>query len=219
MSCWYNLCGPLPSMPGCGFLWPWHLGPRLASTGTIGNEAAGHLQSRFLSSNLDPCHLHYLYSSRANTQSYPPIHPTSHPTRPPTLHPTLHPTSTYLCLQAMEQQSISISKAGIVTQLQARCSVIAAANPVGGRYDPARTFSENVELTDPILSRYVCQLCASRAKNLHAMRCFNVLLVSATTQIATYRRTSSSLTSSCLSAGCVDSHRPLLPAVDFCVQN
>jgi DNA replication licensing factor MCM2 len=54
----------------------------------------------------------------------------------------------------MEQQSISISKAGIVTQLQARCSVIAAANPIGGRYDPSRTFSENVELTDPILSRF-----------------------------------------------------------------
>ncbi len=55
--------------------------------------------------------------------------------------------------QAMEQQSISISKAGIVTQLQARCSVIAAANPIGGRYDSSKTFSENVELTDPILSR------------------------------------------------------------------
>ena len=37
--------------------------------------------------------------------------------------------------------------------LQARCSVIAAANPVGGRYDPSRTFAENVELSDPILSR------------------------------------------------------------------
>lgn len=53
----------------------------------------------------------------------------------------------------MEQQSISISKAGIVTTLQARCSVIAAANPIGGRYDSSRTFAENVELSDPILSR------------------------------------------------------------------
>merc|ERR1719187_687242 len=56
--------------------------------------------------------------------------------------------------EAMEQQSISISKAGIVTSLQARCSVIAAANPIGGRYDPSMTFSENVDLTEPILSRF-----------------------------------------------------------------
>jgi len=54
----------------------------------------------------------------------------------------------------MEQQSISISKAGIVTRLQARCSVIAAANPVRGRYDGSLTFVDNVDLTDPILSRF-----------------------------------------------------------------
>lgn len=54
----------------------------------------------------------------------------------------------------MEQQSISVSKAGIVTSLQARCSVIAAANPIGGRYDSSNTLADNVELTDPILQRF-----------------------------------------------------------------
>jgi DNA replication licensing factor MCM2 len=54
----------------------------------------------------------------------------------------------------MEQQSISISKAGIVTSLQARCSIIAAANPVGGRYNATIPFSQNVQLTEPILSRF-----------------------------------------------------------------
>uniref|UniRef100_A0A183C1X5 DNA replication licensing factor MCM2 n=1 Tax=Globodera pallida TaxID=36090 RepID=A0A183C1X5_GLOPA len=56
--------------------------------------------------------------------------------------------------EAMEQQSISISKAGIVTSLKARCTVIAASNPIGGRYDSSRTFAANVDLTEPILSRF-----------------------------------------------------------------
>ncbi|CAK4032221.1 DNA replication licensing factor mcm2 [Lecanosticta acicola] len=56
--------------------------------------------------------------------------------------------------EAMEQQTISISKAGIVTTLQARCAVIAAANPIGGRYNGTVPFSQNVELTEPILSRF-----------------------------------------------------------------
>ena len=56
--------------------------------------------------------------------------------------------------EAMEQQTISISKAGIVTTLQARCGIIAAANPMGGRYNSTIPFSQNVELTEPILSRF-----------------------------------------------------------------
>lgn len=56
--------------------------------------------------------------------------------------------------EAMEQQSISISKAGIVATLQARCAIVAAANPIRGRYNPTVPFSQNVELTEPILSRF-----------------------------------------------------------------
>ena len=56
--------------------------------------------------------------------------------------------------EAMEQQSISISKAGIVTSLQARCSVIAAANPLKGTYNTSLNFNDNVDLTAPILSRF-----------------------------------------------------------------
>lgn len=56
--------------------------------------------------------------------------------------------------EAMEQQTISISKAGIVTSLQARCAIVAAANPIRGRYNSQLPFSQNVELTEPILSRF-----------------------------------------------------------------
>ncbi|KAI3751445.1 hypothetical protein L2E82_22531 [Cichorium intybus] len=55
--------------------------------------------------------------------------------------------------EVMEQQSISISKAEI-TSLKARCSVIAAANPIGGKYDSSKNFSQNVALTDATISRF-----------------------------------------------------------------
>ena len=54
----------------------------------------------------------------------------------------------------MEQQTISISKAGIVSTLQARCAVIAGANPIRGEYDDGYNFADNVNLSEPILSRF-----------------------------------------------------------------
>jgi hypothetical protein len=55
-------------------------------------------------------------------------------------------------LEAMEQQSVSVAKAGIVCSLSARCSVIAAANPVGGQYNRAKTISENIKMSHAVMS-------------------------------------------------------------------
>lgn len=56
--------------------------------------------------------------------------------------------------EAMEQQTISISKAGIQATLNARTSILAAANPIGGRYDRGRTLKQNLTMSAPIMSRF-----------------------------------------------------------------
>jgi DNA replication licensing factor MCM6 len=56
--------------------------------------------------------------------------------------------------EAMEQQTISIAKAGIHTTLNARASILAAANPIGGRYNPKLTLRQNLNFSAPIMSRF-----------------------------------------------------------------
>merc|ERR1711920_27672 len=56
--------------------------------------------------------------------------------------------------EAMEQQTISIAKAGITTILNSRTSVLAAANPTFGRYDDQKSTEENIDFETTILSRF-----------------------------------------------------------------
>lgn len=56
--------------------------------------------------------------------------------------------------EVMEQQTISIAKAGIITTLNARASILASANPIGSRYNPNLPVTENIDLPPPLLSRF-----------------------------------------------------------------
>ena len=56
--------------------------------------------------------------------------------------------------EAMEQQTISLCKAGVKATLNSRTSVLAAANPIGGRYDRTKSLRQNISLSAPIMSRF-----------------------------------------------------------------
>ena len=56
--------------------------------------------------------------------------------------------------EALEQQTVSIAKAGIMATLNTRCSVLAAANPKFGRFDRYKTVADQIDLPAPILSRF-----------------------------------------------------------------
>ena len=56
--------------------------------------------------------------------------------------------------EALEQQTVSIAKAGIMATLNSRCSVLAAANPKFGRFDSYKVLAEQIDLPAPIISRF-----------------------------------------------------------------
>ena len=53
-----------------------------------------------------------------------------------------------------EQQTVSIAKAGIITTLNARTSILAAANPVGSKYNRNATITQNIDLPPTLISRF-----------------------------------------------------------------
>lgn len=54
----------------------------------------------------------------------------------------------------MEQQTISVAKAGIVCSLKSRTSIVAAANPVQSKYNMKKSVVENINLPPSLLSRF-----------------------------------------------------------------
>ncbi|PSK46377.1 DNA replication licensing factor mcm4 [Elsinoe australis] len=56
--------------------------------------------------------------------------------------------------EVMEQQTVSIAKAGIITTLNARTSILASANPIGSKYNPALPVPQNIDLPPTLLSRF-----------------------------------------------------------------
>lgn len=54
----------------------------------------------------------------------------------------------------MEQQSVTVAKSGVICSLPARTSILAAANPIGGQYDRSKTMTENLNISQPLLSRF-----------------------------------------------------------------
>ncbi|KAG0416459.1 DNA replication licensing factor MCM6, partial [Dictyocoela roeselum] len=93
---------------------------------------------------------------------------------------------------AMEQQTISIAKAGIHATLNARCSILAAANPVSGRYDRRKTLRQNINLSAPIMSRFdlyfvlIDETNAEQDRNIATHILNNHAQLSADTQIEGY---------------------------------
>ena len=55
--------------------------------------------------------------------------------------------------EVMEQQTISIAKAGIITSLNARTSILASANPIHSKYNPKLSIVQNIELPPTLLPR------------------------------------------------------------------
>ena len=76
--------------------------------------------------------------------------------------------------EAMEQQTVSVAKAGIICTLNARTAILAAANPVNSKYDPKLSVVDNIRLPPTLLSRFdLIYLVLDRQNDAHDRRLAN----------------------------------------------
>ncbi|XP_071858421.1 DNA helicase MCM8 isoform X1 [Bombus fervidus] len=82
-------------------------------------------------------------------------------------------------LEAMEQQSVSIAKSGIICSLPARASILAAANPIGGRFNRTKTVLQNLKMSVPLLSRFdlIFSLLDEPNKHIDDLLCNHVMSI------------------------------------------
>lgn len=87
------------------------------------------------------------------------------------------PTQHQALLEAMEQSSVSVAKSGIICSLPARTSIVAAANPIGGKYNRGKSFTENLNLSEPLLSRFdlIFLLLDEPNEQMDTMMCAHVM--------------------------------------------
>ncbi|KAM0736922.1 DNA helicase MCM8 [Formica fusca] len=82
-------------------------------------------------------------------------------------------------LESMEQQRVTVAKSGIISSFPARTSILAAANPIGGQYDKSKTVTENLNINQPILSRFdlIFLLLDKPDKHFDSLLCKHIMTV------------------------------------------